>query len=82
MAAKVVNGFNGNDLHALMEKLKPEKQRGGDTSFPEAMKAWEIGRSATRTILAGEVEKGTFVKIWGVLNSGKLGWVYRPVKGE
>lgn len=82
MVAKVVNGLNGDDMADLYEQLKPEKQRAGDATVPEAMKALEVGRSSARTILKGEVEKGTFVKIWGVLDSGKLGWIYRPVKGE
>ena len=82
MVAKVVNGLNGNDMAALYEQLKPEKQQVGDATVPGAMKAWEVGRSAARTILKNEVEKGTLVKIWGVLDSDKLGWIYRPVKGE
>lgn len=82
MVAKEVTGLNGEDMRALYEKLKPEKQRAGDATVSDAMEAWELGRAATRTILKGEVEKGTFVKIWGLLDSGTRGWIYRPVKGE
>ncbi len=74
--------INGSTKQVLLDDLRPTLQEDGDLTISEAATSWRVGRTAAKTILENGVENGEFKKLWGYLSKRKVGWIYRPVKGE
>lgn len=64
---------------SILDEFRPEKQMPGDVTVKMAEEDWGISRSGARDILEKAVKDGKLIKLRGMLYTGKLGTLYRPV---
>ena len=82
MDAKVVNGLNGNDMHAILDTMKTPEKRDGDMTMADMMAYWECSRPTAQKRISKLMAARKIENVWVSLKKGRGGWIYRPVKGE
>ena len=64
----------------LLDELRPEKQQPGDVTVKMAMDDWEVTDKQAWDILEQAVNDDKVIKVKSILlDTGKVGTVYRPV---
>jgi predicted transcriptional regulator len=77
MATKVVPGLNSDDCDSILEEFAPVHEEPNDITVEKAKEKWHVKGNFASRELNKLVEQGILTKTWGILKSGKRGWLYR-----